>query len=112
MRVKPYISLANQFAVESPFSNARFISSHEQNGFSLWIKGEGHTPYSIRRVEPQLFHVRVLGVVQGVNSRAAQLRPELLKESRQSQDLRLNVLVQLIELRLELISDLNNPAHP
>jgi len=46
-----------------------------------------------------------------VHPRPPQLRPELLKQARQGQDLGLHVLMELIELRLKLIANFNNPAH-
>jgi hypothetical protein len=39
------------------------------------------------------------------------MRPELLEQSRQRQNLRLNLFVEPEELRLELVANLDNPAH-
>jgi hypothetical protein len=69
------------------------------------------TPFAIRRAEAQFLHVRVPGAVQRVYAGPPQLRPEPLKEARQSQNLRLHVLVQRVELPLKLIADLDNPTH-
>ena len=71
-----------------------------------------HSPLSIGRAEPQLLHVCVARAVQRVNAGPAQLRPKLLQQAGQRQDLRPHVLVQLVELRLKLVADLNNPTHP
>jgi hypothetical protein len=38
-------------------------------------------------------------------------RPELLEKDGQRQNLRLHILVQSVEFRLELVADLDSPTH-
>ena len=71
-----------------------------------------HSPLAIRCAEPQLLHIRVVRAVQRVNPRPSQLRPELLEEPGQRQNLRPHVFVQFVELRFKLIASLDNPDHP
>src|SRR5262245_24795054 len=111
MGVETVIRLPDQCAIEAFFAGARFISCHEQDGCALRIEREGHSPFALRRAEAQLLHVGVPGSVQGVHAGPTQLRPELLEQARQGQNLCLDLLVQRIELRLKLIPDLNHPAH-
>ena len=112
MGVETGIGLSDQFAIKTFFADARFIPRNKQNRPTLGIKGESHSPFTIRRTKSQLLHVRMPGAVERVNTRASQVRPKLLQNQRQSQNLRLYVLGKRIELRLKLIADLYGPSHP
>ena len=70
------------------------------------------TLHSIRRAEPQFLHIRVSRSVQRVHARPSQLRPKLLKDPGQRQQLGPHFLAQFVELRLKLIANLDDPAHP
>ena len=50
------------------------------------------------------------GAAQLIDARPSQLRPELLEQAGQSQNLRPYVFVQREELRFELVADLNTLA--
>jgi len=70
-------------------------------------------PASIHRnrVEAQLSHIRVARTFQCVHAGASQVRAELLKQTGQCQDFRPHLLWQLVEFRLELVTDLDIPHH-
>ena len=111
MRLETVIGLADQPLVKSLFADPGFIPRNEQDCLALRVEGEGYSPFAISRTEPQFLHVRVARAVQRVNPRPPQWRPELLHKARQHQNLRPHVLVQIVELRLKLVANLNNPAH-
>ena len=111
MRLETVIGLADQPLVKSLFADPGFIPRNEQDCLALRVEGEGYSPFAISRTEPQFLHVRVARAVQRVNPRPPQWRPELLHKARQHQNLRLHVLVQIVELRLKFVANLNNPAH-
>jgi hypothetical protein len=52
----------------------------------------------------------VAGAVQRIDARPSQLRPELLEQAGQGQNLRPHVFVQREELRLEFIANLDAPT--
>ena len=91
MSVKTVIGLADQLAVKSLFADTRFISCNQEDRLALRVEGKGHSPLTIGRAEPQLLHVCVAQVVQRVNAGPAQLRPKLLQQAGQRQDLRPHV---------------------
>jgi hypothetical protein len=66
--------------------------------------------HSPGRAEPQFLHIRAAGAAQRIDARPPQLRPELLEQTGQSQNLNPDVFVQREELRFEFIADLNAPA--
>ena len=111
MGVETAISLSDEFAVEPFFAAARFISCYEQYRLPLLIERKGHPPLTISRAEAQFFHIRVARVVQCINAGPLQLRPELLEKPSQCQNLSPHVFMQRIELRLKLITNLDNPWH-
>jgi hypothetical protein len=96
--------------MEALFTTAGFVSRDQEDAVELRIEGEGHSPLAAGRAEPQFLHIRVAGVPQRIDARTSQLRPELLKQAGQSQNLRPYVFVQLEELQLEFIVNLNTPA--
>jgi len=49
--IKSSIGLDYQLSIELLFTSARFIPGHEQNGTTLWVKGEGHAPNAIIGIE-------------------------------------------------------------
>ena len=74
-------------------------------------KAKATLPLAAGRAEPQLLHIRVAGAVQRIGARPPQLRPELLEQAGQSQNLQPYVFVQREELRFEFIANFNAPAH-
>lgn len=46
-----------------------------------------------------------------VHARSAQLRPKLLQDPRQCENLILHIFVQGVEFRFELTADLDRPRH-
>src|SRR5260370_39633551 len=103
MAVETVISLPDQFAIEAPFTEARFISRYKQDRLAFGIKSKSHSPFTVCRAESQLLHVRMTGVFE---------RPKLLQHDRQRQNLRLHVAMQRVELRLKFVGHLNGPPHP
>src|SRR6202044_1941122 len=92
-------------------ATAGFVTSYQQYGSALRIKRESHSPYTTRRVEPQLFHVRVPGILKRIDARAAEIRSELLEQAAESQNLILNIQRQVEELQFELFCDKNDLWH-
>ena len=111
MSVKTVIRFADQLAVEPFFADARFISRNQKHRLALRIEGKGHSPLAIACGEPQLLHVGVAGTVQRIDAGPPQLRAELPEKARQRQNLRLHVFLKREELRLEFVTDLNDPTH-
>ena len=111
MRVKTLIRLPNQFAVETLFAPARFVSRHQQNRLASAIKSESHSPFTIRCAESQFLHVRMPGAFQSIDTGPAQLRSKLLQNDRQRQYLCPHILVQRVKLWLKVIGHLNDPLH-
>jgi hypothetical protein len=112
MGVETVVGLMEQFAVEALFTAPGFVSRDEQDTLAPRIEGKGYPPLAASRAEPQLLHIRVAGAVQRIDARPPQLRPELLEQAGQSQNLRPYVFVQREELRLEFITNLDAPACP
>ena len=111
MRLETVIGLADQPLVKSLFADPGFIPRNEQDCLALRVEGKGYSPFAISRTEPQFLHVRVVRVVERAHPGPSELRSELLQEPRQRQNFRLHVLGQFVELRLELVANLNNPDH-
>ena len=55
MGIETVIGLANQIAIEAFFAAARLVAGHEQNRLALRIEGEGHSPFTVRRVKRSSF---------------------------------------------------------
>ena len=111
MCVESVIRLPDQLTVEPVLADARFVAGNKQDRLALGIEGKGHPPFAICRAEAQLLHVCMARSGQRVSARPPQLRPEALEKVRQRQNLRPDVFIQRVELRLKLVADLNDPAH-
>src|SRR5438046_9201315 len=86
-------------AVETLFASSGLVSRHEQDGFTLGIKGESDSPLTVCRAESQLLHIGMPRAIERVNAGPTQLWPKLLQNERQSENLRLHVFMQSIEFR-------------
>ena len=111
MSVKALIGFADQLLVKCPFASTGLVAGHQQDCLAARIERESNSPFTIRCTKSQLLHVRVPRAVQRIDTGSAQLRPELLKKSGQSENFRLDVLMQASEFRLEFIADLDGPRH-
>ena len=110
MGVETVVGLTEQFAVEALFTAPGFVSRNQEDALAPRIEGKGYSPLAAGRAEPQLLHIRVAGAVQRIDARPSQLRPELLEQAGQGQNLRPHVFVQREELRLEFIANLDAPT--
>jgi hypothetical protein len=111
MKVKTVVSLSDQLAVEPSFTDTRFVSGYQQDSLAFRIESKCHPPLTSRSAKTQFLHIRVARVVQGIYAGPSQLRPKLLEEAGQRQNLRSDVFVERVELPLKLIANLDNPAH-
>ena len=111
MRIEAVIGLADQLAIKSPFTDARFVACNEQNSGALRVECKYNPPLTIQRAESKLLHVRMTGALQCVHARASQRWSELLKKPGKRQNFRLHVFFQREKLRFELVADLDNPFH-
>jgi hypothetical protein len=111
MSIETLVRLTDQIGIKAPLTNTRFIAGNQQDRLASYVERKGQSPLAVHRCETQLFHIRVPGAIQCIYSRPAQLRPELLQEPRQSQDLQLYILMQPVELQLKLTAHFNDPAH-
>jgi len=80
MDVKPVIRFSDELFIEPLLTTAGFIACDKEDGLALRVEGESDAPLTIRCTEAHLFHIRVTGIVQSINARTPQLRPELLQE--------------------------------
>src|SRR5579871_1962123 len=111
MCVKPPVRLRDELLIEPLLTAAGFVASNKEDCLALRVEGESHAPLTIRRAEAQFFHIGVAGIVQCIDARTAQLRPELLQEPGMSKDFGPHILGQSIKLRLELVADFDAPSH-
>lgn len=111
MSIKALIGSADELLIERLLTSAGLVACDQQNRPALWVEGECHSPFAIRRTKSQLLHVRVPRAVQCIDTEPAQLRPELLEKSGQSENFRLDILMQAVEFWLELIANLDRPSH-
>ena len=111
MGVKPVVRFRDELLIEPLLAAAGFVAGDKKNCLALRVEGESHAPLTIRRAEAQLFHIGVAGIVQCIDARTAQLRPELLQEQSMSKDFGPHILGQSIKLWLELVADLDAPFH-
>ena len=111
MGVKPVVRFSDELFIEPLLAAAGFVACDKENGLALRVKGESHPPLTIRGTEAELFHIGVTGIVQRIDARTPQLRPELLQEPGVGKDFGSYVLGQFLKLRLELVADLDVPCH-
>ena len=67
MVIKSLVGLLDQLAVEPLFSGARFVATDQKYGLPMRVEGKSYTSYTIRGLEPQFFHVRVMRAVEGID---------------------------------------------
>jgi len=80
MRVEPVVCLADEFPIEAPLASSAFVPSDKQDRSASRIKGEGHSPHSVFRIEAKFLHVGVLRIFECVHSGPTQLWPKLLQK--------------------------------
>ncbi len=111
MRIETLIGLSNQLTIKTLSADSRLIARYQQNCLSSRVERKGNTPFAIGRAETKLLHVCVARTVERIHARAPQLRPKLRKQSRQRQNLILDLFGESVELLLEYIPDLYVPNH-
>jgi len=111
MGVKPVVRFSDELFIEPLLTGAGFVACYKENGLALRVKGESDAPLAIRRAQAQLFHIGVTGIVQRIDTRPTQLRPEQLQEPSMGKNLDSHVLGQIFKLRPELVADLDIPSH-
>jgi hypothetical protein len=112
MGVETVVGPTEQFAIEALFTAPGFVARDQEDTLAPRIEGKGylHSPSAALNRNSFIFAWREPFSVS--DARSPQLRPELLEQAGQSQNLRPYVFVQREELRSEFIADLNAPAHP
>ena len=111
MGIKSVVRFRDELFIEPFLASAGFIARYQQDGLALRVEGESDAPLTIRRTETEFFHVGVARIVQRIDARTPQLRPELLQEPRVGKDFRPYVLRQFFKLRFELVADFDIPSH-
>lgn len=111
MCVETVIGLPNQLPVEAPLIDARFIAGYQQDRGALHIECERYSPFAACGAEAKLFHIRMPRILQSVNMWSFQVRAELFKEESEGEDLDAHIIRQYVELRFELVANLNTPSH-
>ena len=111
MGVKPVVRFSDELFIESLLAAAGFVAGNKENGLALRVKGESHPPLTIRGTEAELFHIGVAGIVQRIDARTPQLRPELLQEPGVGKNFGSHILVQFCELQCKLVADFDVPSH-
>ena len=110
MIVKALVGLANQRAIETPRTASRLVTGNKQDGLPRGVEAERQPPMSIGHAEPHFLHVRVPGAVQRIHPGPSESWSEPLENARQGQDLRLHIDMQAVELRRELVGNLDGPT--
>ena len=73
----------------------------------MGVEGEGESPFSIRRAEAHLLHVRMPRAVQRVYPWPSQQRSELFQQVSDGIDFVLDLSVQIAKLRHELVMEVD-----
>lgn len=60
MPIEALIGLRYELAIEALFTTARLISSNQNYGAAFWVERESEPPYTVRRIQAKLLHIRVL----------------------------------------------------
>src|SRR5579871_3167945 len=94
MRVKPVVGFCDELLIEPLLAATGFVAGDEKNCLALRVEGERYAPLTTRRAEAQFFHIGVAGIVQCIDARTAQLRPELMQEPSVSKDFGPHILGQ------------------
>ena len=111
MGVKPVVRPCDELFVEPRLAAAGFIAREKENGLTLRVEGKSHAPFAVRRTETQFLHIRVTGIVQRIDARPSQLRPESLEEPGMGKNLGTHGRRQFLELWFKLVTDFNIPSH-
>src|SRR5579871_3209539 len=111
MGVKPGVRLCYELFVEPLLAAAGFITRDKENSPAFRVEGKSHAPFAVRSTETQFLHIRVTGIVQRIDARTPQLRPELLKKPGMGKNLGTHFLGQFFELWFKLVADFNVPPH-
>lgn len=96
-------------SVETSGTAPRIVARHQKHGFALGVEDE--PPLPVGRAKPHALHVRVPRALQCVQPGSSQLGPELLQQAGHGQDRVLSILLQTLELRRELLGDLDRPVY-
>ena len=101
MRIKTAVGCPDQAAVKSRLRLTRFVPGAQKNGPAPRIESEDHSPNAVRRLEAQLFHVRVSGN-----------RSETRQDPRLREQFILDFRWPRIEFGFEFVSENDGPFHP
>jgi hypothetical protein len=111
MGVKPVVGFSDELFIEPLLASAGFVTRDKEDGFALRVESESDTPLPSSRTEAELFHIGVTGIVQRIDMRTPQLRPELLEEPGVGEDLSPYVVGQFLKLWFELVANFDVPSH-
>jgi hypothetical protein len=105
------ICAPDQISIEPGRWNTGLVADCEQDRLPPGVECKSHTPDPALGIEPELFHVRVSGALEGIHSRSTELGSELSKQARVRQQLVLNRLAKITKFRHELDCQSNCPSH-
>ena len=109
MAVEARVGLRDERAVEAPRAAAGLVAGNEQYGTALGIEGEGEAPFPARRAEPHLLHVRMARAVERIHPGPSELRSEPFQHAGDGVGLVLDLRVESVELRHELVEGIGTP---
>jgi len=106
-----FVGRCDQLLVESALAHSRFVAGHQQDTLSTMVKSKSHSPDSTNCIESKLFHVGMLGPLEGVHIGAPELWSILCKHPRGSQQFVLNPLRESQEFLFEFVFEAYDPGH-
>jgi hypothetical protein len=106
-----FIGRCDQLLVEAALAHSRFVAGDQQDTLSTMVKSKSHSPDSTNCIESKLFHVGMLGPLEGVYIGAPELRLELCEHPRGSQQFVLNPLRESQEFLFEFVFKAYDPRH-
>ena len=111
MPIEALIGSRYEPPVEPLLLNLGFLTSHEQDGLAIRIKGEEDTPDAAICFASQFFHVRMLRSLQRVGMRPAEAWTFSFEKTSLGQDRILDSRRIHVKLSLEIVKEYDDPAH-
>ncbi len=101
----------DQAFVKPALIRAAFVAPNQQNGLSLGIKRECHSPDLAVPREAQLLHMGVARSFERIDRGTSQVRTEFGQQPGVRQQFVLQILFQGAELRVKGVMKENGPSH-
>ena len=111
MLVVALIGYVDQAFVKPALVCATLVTTDQQDGLPLRIKGKRHPPDLAVPRKAQLLHVGVPRALQRIHGGSPQVRAKLRQQTCVRQQFVLQILFQVAELRVKSIVKENDPSH-